>query len=170
MRQRSLLAGFILAFLVVVLLGGSAWWWRSKALILVSELPSQSQEQHVFKVSVDVGEQAIESAHIILNFPQKSLQITDQDNFASGIQIIPISDFNSMQEMKIVPEEGKLGIRVYNQRGIKLKGKINLLTFQAKPLQSSLTLRLDCGASALYTDYEGRKTLKTRCQGVKVRQ
>lgn len=167
MHQRRLFitVGTILA--VVLVAGGSAWWWQSKVPLWLSELPTQAAGLRTFKVSVDTGDAALASAKLVLRFPAGALQIADQDNFATGIQIIPITDFNSIQEMKVEPAAGLLTLRLYNQGGLKQKGRINLLTFQAKPLKS-FTLQLDCGQSILYTNYERRETLKARCQGLKV--
>ena len=167
MQQRSLLIVSGLVILLVLVVGGTAWWWQSRVLLVLSELPTKAAEWKTLKISVDTGEVAVASAKVAVRFPAGALQIADQDNFGQGIQIIPITDFNSVQEMKIEPTAGWMTMRLYNQGGLKLKGKINLLTFQIKPLQS-FTMRLDCAESILYTDYERGETLKARCQGLKV--
>lgn len=157
----------LIIVLVVLIFGLLVWWWRSAIPLEVSFQPSLGTEQRVFQVTADVGDRPLESAYISLAFPPNVLQIKDQDNLAQGVQIFPISDFDSWQEMRVDQAGGFLNIRLYNQGHRKLKGKINVLTFQAKPLKS-FKLRLDCVAARLYTDYAKDETLKARCQGLKV--
>ncbi|OGC81992.1 MAG: hypothetical protein A2788_01555 [Candidatus Abawacabacteria bacterium RIFCSPHIGHO2_01_FULL_46_8] len=161
----------VFRLMVVALIALSAiiwlWWYLITIPLTITLEPSSDPARQVFQVMADTGDQAIDSAHIFLKFPPAALTIEDQDRLGMGVQIIPLTDFDTWQEMKVDQEQGLLSLRLSNQSAQKLKGKINVLTFQAKG-QKSFRLKLDCGASKIYTDYEQQETLKARCQSLKV--